>query len=340
MPKNVPHPWQATAGVPIPAAAQPLAVPPLGQEQLASFFAGPLATLLELARQHRLDVKTHRLDIKNLRLAELTGPYLAQLAQMRQLDLDVASEFLALSADLIWIKARSLLPAQHREPWQEDDPDSEAEDRAAAELEAQIIARLEAYEVLQQCAEALEHWPRLGRDVFAPGSLHASVDVDAPVDAPVDIDVSATATIPAADAAAHSARASFAEQLDVVELLDVLSTLLEKQSRRAQHMQLSPPEVRVEQYLARLIRQLSDAEQVFFSSIMSTSTHRVEVLTYFMGLLELARLGGVRLFQTGYLAPLCAAPVDALRASPEAWLTRVLHAFQPARTAPADQGRT
>src|SRR6185295_4903843 len=68
-----------------------------------SNFEGPLDLLLHLIRKHEL-------DIHDIPIAVITAQYLAAIAFMQELDLDIAGEFLVMAATLIHIKSKMLLP--------------------------------------------------------------------------------------------------------------------------------------------------------------------------------------------------------------------------------------
>ena len=68
-------------------------------------FEGPLDLLLFL-------VKKDDLDIHNIPIAHITREYLAYLELMKELNLDVAGEFLVMAATLMAYKSRSLLPSE------------------------------------------------------------------------------------------------------------------------------------------------------------------------------------------------------------------------------------
>jgi segregation and condensation protein A len=83
-------------------------------------FEGPLDLLLYL-------IQVNQIDIYDIPIARITAEYLACLATMRELDLDVAGEFLVLAATLIHIKSRMLLPRDDHEPAPGDDQDPRQE---------------------------------------------------------------------------------------------------------------------------------------------------------------------------------------------------------------------
>jgi segregation and condensation protein A len=68
-------------------------------------FEGPLDLLLFL-------VKKNDLDVENIPIAAITKEYLAYLELMKDMDLDIAGDFLVMAATLMAIKSRSLLPSE------------------------------------------------------------------------------------------------------------------------------------------------------------------------------------------------------------------------------------
>lgn len=76
-------------------------------------FEGPLDLLLHL-------IKENKIDIYDIPIAMITKQYLEYLELMKELDLNIASEFLVMAATLIYIKSRMLLPKQ--EIYEEEDP--------------------------------------------------------------------------------------------------------------------------------------------------------------------------------------------------------------------------
>jgi len=121
----------------------PGALPPVA----IAAFNGPLDLLLHL-------IRINEVSITDIPIAEITEQYTAHLDAMRELDLDVASEYVALAAELIYIKSKMLLP---RAPGEETlDP------------RADLAQRLLEYEKFKRSAETLHAidtlrggiWPR------------------------------------------------------------------------------------------------------------------------------------------------------------------------------------
>ena len=122
-----------------------LYIPPHALEVYLEAFEGPLDLLLYLIRKHNLDI----LDIP---MADLTRQYMEYVKQMRAGNLELASDYLLMSAMLIEIKSRMLLP-HPAEIEQEDDP------------RAELVRRLLEYEAMKLAALQLDALPQVGREL-------------------------------------------------------------------------------------------------------------------------------------------------------------------------------
>ena len=109
-------------------------------------YEGPLDLLLYLIRKHNLNI----LDIP---MAELTLQYMTYVEMMRVDQLELAAEYLLMTALLIEIKSRMLLPAPKAEP--------EGEER---DPRAELVRRLLEYEQMKKVAERLNEIPQAERD--------------------------------------------------------------------------------------------------------------------------------------------------------------------------------
>src|SRR5215469_10646315 len=81
-------------------------------------FEGPLDLLLYLIKQDEI-------DIYDISLERITGQYLEYLQAFKELNIELAGEFIVMAANLIYLKSRSLLPIDQQPPEddaEEDDP--------------------------------------------------------------------------------------------------------------------------------------------------------------------------------------------------------------------------
>ncbi len=115
-------------------------------------FEGPLALLLYLIRKEEM-------DIMNIQIHKITNQYMDFIKLMKELDLEVAGEFIAMAATLIQIKSRMLLPQydENGEVVESEDPRKE------------LIQRLLEYQKYQEASKSLYERPLLGRDLWARG---------------------------------------------------------------------------------------------------------------------------------------------------------------------------
>lgn len=131
---------------------QDLYIPPDALEVYLESFEGPLDLLLYLIRKHNLDI----LDIP---MAELTRQYVEYVEKMRAVKLELAGDYLLMSAMLIEIKSRMLLP-KPVEVTEEDDP------------RAELVRRLMEYEAIKLAAQRLDDMPKVGDGLFVASAYY------------------------------------------------------------------------------------------------------------------------------------------------------------------------
>lgn len=152
LPRQGELPFAIVEGEVISAPPEDLYIPPNALEVFLETFEGPLDLLLYLIRRQNL-------DILNIPIAEITKQYMEYVELMRNINLDLAAEYLVMAAMLAEIKSRMLLP-RHDEIEEEDDP------------RAELVKRLQEYERFKQAATDIEELQRMERDNFI-----TSVDV-------------------------------------------------------------------------------------------------------------------------------------------------------------------
>lgn len=133
-------------GEPLDAIPQDLYIPPDALEVYLEAFEGPLDLLLYLIRKHNLDI----LDIP---MADLTRQYMQYVEKMHAIKLELAGDYLLMSAMLIEIKSRMLLPKPAAIE-EEDDP------------RAELVRRLMEYEAIKLAAQRLDAMPHVGQDIM------------------------------------------------------------------------------------------------------------------------------------------------------------------------------
>ncbi len=121
-------------------------------------FEGPLDLLLHLIKEAKLDITT-------VRLADITEQYLEYMQDIKNVDMDKASEFITVAATLIEIKSKSVLPVEQEEVPDEDDD------------EALLLRRLEEYKLFKETGAKLKEIEDINKLYRAPGKETEKVKV-------------------------------------------------------------------------------------------------------------------------------------------------------------------
>jgi segregation and condensation protein A len=214
-------------------------------------YEGPLDLLLDLIRRQKL-------DIYDIPIAKITEQYLEYLHLMEELDVDVASEFLVIASQLIYIKSRMLLPP---------DPDAILEEQE--DPRAELIRRLLEYEKFKNAAQMLYQREMVENAVWSnPGSL-------AMEESELEPEVAVT----------------------LYDLLLVFRDVLKRAEQRPL-MQVDREEFSVEQMMAFLFEKIVSAPgNVALSDVLPEVASRRALITAFLALLELTRLHAIYLKQ-------------------------------------------
>ncbi|WP_017445632.1 segregation and condensation protein A [Gayadomonas joobiniege] len=125
-----------------------LFIPPHALEVILESFEGPLDLLLYLIRKQKF-------EIADIPIRQVTEQYMEYVELMKEVDLEMAAEYLLMAAMLAEIKSRILLPKLAKDDEEEADP------------RAELVRRLKEYEVIKKAAVALDEQPRLERDFFS-----------------------------------------------------------------------------------------------------------------------------------------------------------------------------
>jgi segregation and condensation protein A len=101
-------------------------------------FEGPFDLLLHL-------IGRREIDIYDISIAEITDEYLSYMESLRQLDLEIATEFLLIAATLLKLKSDLLLP----------EPEVEGEELGPSDLREELLWRLVEYQKYRNAAAEL-----------------------------------------------------------------------------------------------------------------------------------------------------------------------------------------
>jgi segregation and condensation protein A len=217
-------------------------------------FEGPLDLLLHL-------IKKSELDIYNIPIATITRQYLEYLEIMKELNLDVAGEFLVMASTLLQIKSKMLLPAVLLdEACEEEEEDPRAE----------LVRRLIEYQKYKDAACRLGGGELLGREVFArkfdPPDL-----VDMPAEeAPLE--------------------------MELFELIEAFRRVLAQVPEGSFHDVIAE-RISVADRINDILGLLQGKESLVFEELFGEFLIREYVIATFLAILELCKLRMVRVAQ-------------------------------------------
>ena len=215
-------------------------------------YDGPLDFLLDLIRKQDI-------DIYDIPIARITAQYLGYVEKIRQLDVNVAAEFIYMAAVLIQIKSRMLLPR---------DPDA-AQDQVD-DPRAELVNRLLEHEKFKSAAQMLQQKQQLEDAVVSNPTLKEFVD-----DEGAEADIAA----------------------EVIDLVRTFRQILERAKNRPL-LEVDEDQVTVGQMIDYLRRRLTlEDRPVRLKQILRNVQSRNGLVCMFLALLELVRLQAILLRQ-------------------------------------------
>jgi segregation and condensation protein A len=229
-------------------------------------FEGPFDLLLHL-------ISRREIDIYDISIAEITDEYLAFMEAMRQLDLEVATEFLLIAATLLKLKSDHLLP----------EPETEVEEPGPSELREELLWRLVEYQKFRDAAADLGK--RLERE---ERYYYRDVDLEEPFIHIVP-DVLRGLSL---EKLALAAR----ELVELEAELDV--------------SYIAPIKINIDDFMDRVRAMLAAKGSTSYRELTADCALRVELIAVFLALLELykreeieirqaTRFGDIKVYATG-----------------------------------------
>lgn len=216
-------------------------------------FEGPLDLLLYL-------IKKDEVDIYDIPIGRITDQYMEYLQLMKVLDLNIAGDFIVMSATLMLIKSRMLLPVDDR-----SEPDEEEEEDPRWDLVRQLVE----YKKFKDAADHLEELEVHMENVFGRESEHVELG------APPEIDMR--------DASIFDLIASLNEALGRVQEEDLQEIFAE--------------EYTVGQKVTYIVENLKIAKRLSVMDLFSGMTSRQEIVCTFLAVLELIKLNRIAAVQ-------------------------------------------
>ncbi|HEY7617198.1 MAG TPA: segregation/condensation protein A [Terriglobales bacterium] len=219
---------------------------------VGSVYEGPLDLLLDLIRKQDI-------DISDIPIAKITAQYLAYVERLRELDVNVAADFIYMAAVLIHIKSKMLLP---RDP---DAPSAEQDDPRG-----ELVNRLLEHEKFKSAAQMLLQKQQIEDAVWSNPALKEFIDAEG-----TEPEIAA----------------------DVIDLVKTFQQVLER-ARSRPLLEVEEDNVTVAQMIEYLRRRLALEERPIRLKQLLRSMNSQQVLVCtFLALLELVRLQAIQLRQ-------------------------------------------
>ena len=214
-------------------------------------FEGPFDLLLHLIRENKL-------DIYDIPIAVITGQYLQYIDMMKELNLEIAGDFIVMAATLIQIKSRMLLP-----------PDEETPSEEQEDPRLELVQRLIEYQKYKEAAgdfrKREDEWLRVfHRDALSEADEEEGGEL-------------------------------YLFDLSLFDLINAFKKILDK----------VPPEMgsitketlTVKDKISIIMEIIEGHDSVRFEELFKDEITRVQLIVTFVALLELIRLGLVRVYQ-------------------------------------------
>jgi segregation and condensation protein A len=231
-------------------------------------FEGPLDLLLYL-------IKRDELDIYEISLERITRQYLEYLQAFKELNIDVAGEFVVMAANLIYLKSRSLLPVDQQPPEEDAEEDDPRWD---------LIRQLIEYKKFKEAAAQLQV-----RQLEQEGMFFRQAG-----------DIGAIAAVPLP-----------LGEVGIFQLINAFQTVIKRIEARENLQEIFGEHFTVSDKIDWILRRVADGVPLLFSELFASMASRVEIVVTFLALLELIRLRQVRATQPNPFDEIEIAPVAA-----------------------------
>lgn len=219
-------------------------------------FEGPLDLLLYL-------VKKEEVDIYRVNLTKIATQFVEYVDVMRELDLDIAGEFLVMAATLMYIKSRELLPVDQQALVEEEEE--------TGDPRWELIRQLVEYKKFKDAAVELQLRETEQESVY-------------PRTAPLDF-------LPAQPSAPQR------EEVSVFDLINAVSSILKRFNERDPGRDVFEDKWTVSEKIEYLRHVVQERGAILFGELFADTTSRTEVVVTFLALLELIRLKVFRVHQ-------------------------------------------
>ncbi|WP_291634719.1 segregation/condensation protein A [Clostridium sp.] len=224
-------------------------------------FEGPFDLLLHL-------IKKNEMNIYDINIYEITNQYLEYLKSMKEMDLEVTSEFIVIAATLIEIKSKYLLPKNKEENSTDDEND----------VERELLNKLIEYRKYKIIAENLKMMEQ-----SAGIMLSKKPEI-------IEEDTKNTKQI------------DFMKNITMLDLYNLYNGLMKDYINKMNTDNIIDKKITLEEYkiedkMEELKQKIDSFGRVHFTKLIYGYSSKLEVIITFLALLELIKIRSVRVIQ-------------------------------------------
>lgn len=222
-------------------------------------FEGPFDLLLHL-------IKKNKMNIYNVEIYKVTNQYLRHLDEMKEMDLEITSEFIVVAATLIEIKSKTLLPKPKKEEEDEED------------IERKLLEKLIIYKKIKEATEFFKGKYTRSGDIYTK-----KPEVIEEIKGPVDND-------------------ELLRNVTLLDLYNIYNNLLEIYLNKQNRSNVIQKKIFVDKYKIEdkfdyLAERLKNNKVTEFSDLMSECECKLECVVTFLALLEMMKQRMVKVYQ-------------------------------------------
>ncbi|URZ06752.1 segregation/condensation protein A [Clostridium felsineum] len=223
-------------------------------------FQGPFDLLLHL-------IKKNKMNIYEIKIFDITNQYIQYLNQMKEMDLEITSEFIVMAATLIEIKSKYLLPKAKNEEEEKEENDPTKE----------LVSKLVEYKKFKAAAEFLKNRELGYGEVFSkkPEIIDDTEEVN-------NADILKGITL-----------------LDMYKLFEKLIDMYRSRINTNNSLpdKIAPDAYKIEDKMDEISAAIRLNRQMYFSRIINKCSNKIEVVVTFLALLELIKLKDIKVYQ-------------------------------------------
>lgn len=224
-------------------------------------FEGPFDLLLHL-------IKKNKMNIYNVEIYKVTNQYLNYLDQMKEMDLEITSEFIVVAATLIEIKSKTLLPKVKKEEEEEDEED----------VEKKLLEKLITYKKIKESTNFFRERYVSSGDIYTkkPEIIEEVKDT--------------------------SDNEDILKNITLLDLYHIYNNLLEVYMNKQNKANVIQKRIYVDKYKIEdkydyLLEVIKEKKVTEFSEIMTTCECKLECVVTFLALLEMIKQKVVKVYQ-------------------------------------------